>query len=41
MPTMPVSVQGGYKTWKPLPKQKIFLEAEEDEVLYGGAAGGG
>ncbi|PZN06536.1 MAG: Terminase-like family protein, partial [Bacillota bacterium] len=24
-----------------MPKQKLFLEAQEDEVLYGGAAGGG
>ena len=38
---MSVSVTGRLKEWRPLPKQKQFLEAEEDEVLYGGAAGGG
>jgi hypothetical protein len=27
--------------WKPTPKQCEFLAASEDEVLYGGAAGGG
>jgi len=38
---MAVVTQGRLKEWRPLPKQKQFLEAEEDEVLYGGAAGGG
>lgn len=27
--------------WSPTPKQEEFLSAPEDEVLYGGAAGGG
>ena len=27
--------------WRPQPKQKLFLERPEFEVLYGGAAGGG
>lgn len=27
--------------WQPQPKQKLFLERPEFEVLYGGAAGGG
>src|SRR5262245_59262446 len=27
--------------WRPTPKQCEFLSAPEDEVLYGGAAGGG
>ncbi len=27
--------------WRPTPKQEEFLNAREDEVLYGGAAGGG
>lgn len=27
--------------WKPQPKQEIFMSRAEDEVLYGGAAGGG
>lgn len=27
--------------WRPTPRQEEFLEAGEDEVLYGGAAGGG
>lgn len=27
--------------WRPSPKQAEFLSASEDEVLYGGAAGGG
>lgn len=27
--------------WKPTPKQAEFLSSTEDEVLYGGAAGGG
>lgn len=27
--------------WKPQPKQAIFMSRFEDEVLYGGAAGGG
>lgn len=27
--------------WKPTPRQAEFLAASEDEVLYGGAAGGG
>lgn len=27
--------------WQPTPKQSEFLSAPEDEVLYGGAAGGG
>jgi hypothetical protein len=27
--------------WRPSPKQADFLAASEDEVLYGGAAGGG
>lgn len=27
--------------WLATPKQKQFIEAQEDEVLYGGAAGGG
>jgi len=27
--------------WQPTPKQCEFLSAAEDEVLYGGAAGGG
>lgn len=27
--------------WRAQPRQKLFLRAEEDEVLYGGAAGGG
>lgn len=28
-------------TWRPTPKQAEFLAASDDEVLYGGAAGGG
>lgn len=28
-------------TWRPTPRQAEFLSASEDEVLYGGAAGGG
>lgn len=31
----------GNVIWKPQPKQIAFLERAEDEVLYGGAAGGG
>lgn len=27
--------------WRPSPKQAEFLAAPEDEVLFGGAAGGG
>ena len=27
--------------WTPTPRQQEFLAAPEDEVLYGGAAGGG
>ena len=27
--------------WKPQPRQAAFLSRSEDEVLYGGAAGGG
>ena len=27
--------------WTPQPKQRIFMSRSEDEVLYGGAAGGG
>lgn len=27
--------------WKPLPKQRAFMERPEDEVFFGGAAGGG
>ena len=27
--------------WKPQPRQADFLSRPEDEVLYGGAAGGG
>lgn len=27
--------------WRPSPKQEEFLAAPEDEVLFGGAAGGG
>ena len=27
--------------WRPTSKQEEFLNAGEDEVLYGGAAGGG
>lgn len=27
--------------WKPQPRQAEFLSRTEDEVLYGGAAGGG
>lgn len=27
--------------WKPQPQQEIFMSRPEDEVLYGGAAGGG
>lgn len=29
------------KIWTPQPRQRAFLERPEDEVLYGGAAGGG
>ena len=27
--------------WQPQPRQVAFMERPEDEVLYGGAAGGG
>jgi hypothetical protein len=29
------------QSWSPTEKQEVFLAAEEDEVLFGGAAGGG
>lgn len=29
------------QSWQPTEKQEVFLAAEEDEVLFGGAAGGG
>ena len=31
----------GKPVWSPTPKQSEYLQAPEDEVLYGGAAGGG
>lgn len=31
----------GQALWRPTPRQEEFLAAGEDEVLYGGAAGGG
>ena len=27
--------------WQPQPKQELALKATEDEILYGGARGGG
>jgi len=34
-------IDGREIAWKPTPKQAEFLSAGEDEVLFGGAAGGG
>lgn len=36
-----VAAEAPVRTWRPQPKQAIFFQAEEDEVLYGGAAYGG
>ena len=38
---MATSLSQRRPVWKPTPKQAEYLQAPEDEVLYGGAAGGG
>ena len=41
MPQPRVLDDGRPVIWEPSPRQSEFLEASDDEVLYGGAAGGG
>lgn len=41
MPVARVLDDGRPVIWEPSPKQSEFLAASDDEVLYGGAAGGG
>ena len=41
MPQPRVLDDGRPVVWEPTPRQAEFLSASDDEVLYGGAAGGG
>ncbi|HEX7025380.1 MAG TPA: terminase family protein [Gemmatimonadales bacterium] len=41
MPVIEFGKGQGRRDWRPFPKQRAFLQAEEDEVLFGGAAGPG